>query len=105
MIEKGPIASWTGLVIPPGTSLILFTEEGRAQDLIERLLRIGYFDIKGYNNFKMEDWKNKGFPAWSPKIVNAKAAFEDANRTHVDVRNLGEWKKGIIEGAKCITLG
>lgn len=88
MTEKGALASWAGLVIPPNTNLILFTEPDRAQDLIERLLRIGYFNIQGHNNFTIEQWKAKGYPTWEPKTVSAKELLADENRYVVDVRNL-----------------
>ena len=73
--------------------------------MVERLLRIGYFNIKGYNNFSIEDWKAKGLPTWEPKTVSAKEFAADSKGKILDVRNLGEWKAGIIDGATTITLG
>lgn len=89
MTEKGTLASWVGLVIPPDASLVLFTEKGREKDLVERLLRIGYFNIKGFNNFTLQDWKNKGYETWEPKTISTKEYLEHPDGTIVDVRNLG----------------
>ena len=46
----------------------------------------------------------KGHAIWEPKTVNAKTAAQTPDRTHLDVRNLGEWKGGVIEGSKLISL-
>jgi hypothetical protein len=37
-------------------------------------LRIGYFNIRGYNGFTIDEWQQKGHPIWEPKAVNAKTA-------------------------------
>ena len=105
MTEKGAVASWAGLIIPPNSKIVLFTETGQAEDMIERLLRIGYFNIEGFNDFSMNDWKAKGYETMEVKQVDAKQMKADEKRTNLDVRNLGEWRKGYIDGAKCITLG
>ncbi len=68
------------------------------------MLRIGYFNIKGFNGFTIDEWQQKGLPIWEPKTVNAAGSAAVANKTCLDVRNLGEWKTGVIDGAKLISL-
>lgn len=67
------------------------------------MLRIGYFNIKGYNNFKVSDYPGEKF---IPKIVTGKEAFDIPNRTHVDVRNVPEYVSGgVVEKALLVPLG
>jgi rhodanese-related sulfurtransferase len=66
------------------------------------LLRIGYFNIKGYNNFGINDWKGE---TWKPKIVNYEGLKQIPDVTILDVRNKKEWQEtGIVENAVTIPL-
>ena len=68
-------------------------------------MRIGYFNIKGYNDFTIDDWKGKGFDIVEPVIVDGSALAEDKEKTTLDVRNPGEWRStGIVQNAKLISL-
>ena len=67
------------------------------------MIRIGYFNIHGFNNFKVSDYTSE---RTHPKIFNAKEALDINNRTHLDVRNKPEWEStGVIEGSVLIPLG
>lgn len=104
MTEKGTLASWVGMFITPGAPLVLFCDQERSKDLVERLLRIGYFDIRGYNNFTIEEWKAKEYPVWEPKTVTAAELAAAENKSILDVRNEGEWKAGVVEGSKLLSM-
>lgn len=104
MSENGMLATWVGTYVPPDTQLVLFCNKDKANDLVERLLRIGYYNIKGCNGFTVDEWQQQGLPIWEPKSVNAKGFAEAQNKTTLDVRNLPEWEGGIVEGAKLISL-
>lgn len=52
-------------------------------------MRIGYFNIKGFNGFSLDEWEQKGLPIWQPKAVDAKALAAVADKSCLDVRNLG----------------
>lgn len=57
MSENGNIATWVGTLLSPQTQILLLCEsEQKAKDLIERLFRIGYFNIIGYNGFTLDQW-------------------------------------------------
>ena len=66
------------------------------------MLRIGFFNVKGYNNFKVTDYPSDKY---IPKIVDGKQALEIENRTHLDVRNVPEFKStGVMENSILIPL-
>jgi hypothetical protein len=56
---KGGIITWLTNLFLPETELLLFTETEHWQEVAERLFRIGYFNIRGYNNFPISDWKGE----------------------------------------------
>ncbi len=47
-------------------------------------MRIGYFGVKGYNNFKISEWKGD---IQKPEIVNGDNIDKHPERKHLDVRN------------------
>ena len=60
-------------------------------------MRIGYFNIKGYNGFSIEDWKKKGYETVEPVVVDGASLAADKERTTLDVRNPGEWRStGVV---------
>ena len=77
MSENGMIASWAGMLLKPETEILLICgNKDKAKEQIERLFRIGYFSIKGYNGFTVDEWKEKGLPIWEPKVVNGQTMLE-----------------------------
>ena len=64
MSQNGTLATWVGTLVAPDANLLLICNKQKANDLIERLLRIGYFNIKGYNGFTIDEWQQKGHPVW-----------------------------------------
>lgn len=72
MSEKGTMATWVGSLISPETPILLLCEnKEKAKDSVERLLRIGYFNIKGYNGFDINQWEAQGHKVWEPSFVSA----------------------------------
>lgn len=91
------------MVAKPEDPIILVGQEGKEIQSVERLLRIGFWNIKGYNKFKIEDYPGEKI---QPKIIDGKEALTIENRTHLDVRNLPEWKEtGVFENSILIPLG
>lgn len=78
------------------------TSPGLWREIAERFFRIGYFNIRGYNDFTMSDWKG---PSWKPKIVNFDQFKELKEVKHLDVRNKPEYASGgVIENSILIPL-
>jgi hydroxyacylglutathione hydrolase len=72
-------------------------------EIINRYFRIGYFNIKGYNRFNVEDLKDDFV---NPNILKFETLDTIKNRTHLDVRSKPEWQSvGILDGAITIPLG
>ena len=69
-------------------------------------MRIGYFNIRGYNDFTIEDWKAKGNETLEITQIDSKQFLDVKEASVLDVRKLAEWKEtGIIKGATTIPLG
>jgi rhodanese-related sulfurtransferase len=81
---------------------IILTEEGKELDIINRFFRIGYFNIRGYNKFNVDDL-DADFV--KPAILTFDTLSDVKDRYHLDVRSKPEWNNtGVLEGAKCISL-
>lgn len=84
--EKGSMCNWVSMLTAnPEEPILLVVDEGRESEFLERLLRVGFFNIQGYNNFKVSDYPGEKFV---PKIINGEEALQVENRTHLDVRNI-----------------
>jgi hypothetical protein len=57
MTENGMIAAWIGALLKPEINILLICKNDSGRDQIQRLFRIGFFNIKGYNGFTIDEWK------------------------------------------------
>lgn len=65
-------------------------------------MRIGYFNIRGYNNFSIDDW---GEELNQPTIIGFPQLKDLKEYVHLDVRNVPEFESGgVIEGSIAIPL-
>lgn len=100
--------TWAGSVLPPDVPLILVLEN--PQDLWEacwQLLRIGYDLPKGWLAGGMKAWRTAAeevvlLPLWDVRILKEQLQRND-DLFVLDVRQIGEWNSGHIEGATHIT--
>jgi glyoxylase-like metal-dependent hydrolase (beta-lactamase superfamily II)/rhodanese-related sulfurtransferase len=92
----GQFAPWVGTVIENISSPILIVApEGREEETVMRLSRVGYDNCIGYLEGGFDSWKNSGKPVssitsisadeFSKRIVNSKL-------TVIDVRKPGEYE-------------
>jgi hypothetical protein len=56
---NGPIVNWISNLFGPEEEFIIVVDSGKEQDIIDRFFRIGYFKIRGFNNFKISDLKEE----------------------------------------------
>lgn len=104
----GRFAESAGTVLAPGTPLLVVAPEGRAEETVIRLARVGYDTVLGY----LDD-TDGAFLAAPEQIDRASrltaTELEDA-RLHgeppviLDVRNEGELAQGRIDGSVHIPL-
>ena len=71
-------------------------------DIINRFFRIGYFNIKGYNKFNVD---NLDEDFVKPTLLHFEDVLALKDRVHLDVRSKPEWSSvGVIDGANLISL-
>jgi hydroxyacylglutathione hydrolase len=99
---NGQFAVWVGTLININKPLVLITEEGKEQESVLRLARVGYEKIDGY--------LKHGIKGWSGKLDTVKSISADEMRqAHgsacvLDVRKPGEWNAGHLRSAKFLPL-
>ena len=102
-------ANWIGMVIEPGSELILVvTDEKAYDDMCTQLHRIGYDNIIGYLYGGIASWQEMGLPIsqlWQLSVADLKEKLELKDCKHLlDVRTPAEWAMGGIKGAEHLPL-
>jgi hydroxyacylglutathione hydrolase len=104
----GSFAPWVGALIPDiKQKLLIIADEGREEEVITRLARVGYDYTIGYLKGGFETWKASGKEIDNVRSVNAKELAhivekEDVNI--VDVRKESEFISEHIDGATNLPL-
>ncbi|MBN4051559.1 rhodanese-like domain-containing protein, partial [bacterium AH-315-M05] len=103
---EGMYAVWAGTLLDIDRSLLIITEEGREEESIMRLARVGYENIKGYLKDGMKGWIRSGR---SIDVIESIAPEKFAEKLNgnieiLDVRRQGEYEEGQLEGAINIPL-
>lgn len=101
----GSFAVWVGALIPDvKQEILIIADEGREQEVVTRLARVGYDYCIGYLNGGIEAWKAAGKETDSITSISADelALVDDANI--LDVRKESEYKSEHIIGAKNLPL-
>ena len=101
----GSFAPWVGAMIPDvKQEILLVTDEGREEEVVTRLARVGYDYSLGYLKGGFTAWKNSGKEVDFIKRISAeKLADELANNTDihiVDVRKNSEYDAEHLENAE-----
>ena len=92
----GSFAPWVGAMIPDiKQEILLVTEEGREEEVITRLARVGYDFTIGYLKGGIEAWKKAGMELDTIKSISveelAKIQEKDASTKILDVRKKSEF--------------
>ncbi len=103
---NGQYAPWVGALISPQANLLLITEEGKEEEAVLRLARVGYENVKGILSGGIDAWKEAG------KLTSTIDSMEPADFVSkleekiqvLDVRKKGERESGVVEGAELICL-
>ncbi len=100
----GDFAPWVGALITDLQQPIIFlADEGREEEVVTRLSRVGYDNTLGYLEGGMEAWKAAGKDIDAVNSVLAsdfKVNLEDGKANVLDVRKPGEYLAEHIEKAK-----
>ncbi len=103
----GNFAPWVGaLVMNVNQPLLIITPEGREQETITRLSRVGFDHVLGYLEGGIERWTAAGFETDSMASVSPEefAGKYTADTVVVDARKPGEYSAEHIPGAINIAL-
>jgi glyoxylase-like metal-dependent hydrolase (beta-lactamase superfamily II)/rhodanese-related sulfurtransferase len=99
----GNFAPWVGALIPDiRQELLLVTEEGREEEVITRLARVGYDYTIGYLESGFNTWKEAGKEVDTITSVGAEelaARMKEEKVKVLDVRKPGEYVSEHVDGA------
>lgn len=98
---NGTFAMWVGALIEDiRQQIVLIAPEGKEEEAVTRLARVGYDHCVGYLSGGTDAWKAAGEPLETIESVSA-ASLEPIFDTIslVDVRKPGEWSAEHVDGA------
>ena len=100
----GSFAPWVGAMIPDiKQEILLVTDEGREEEVITRLARVGYDYTIGYLKGGFNSWKNAGKEIDHIDSISAEELAEKVNKEKVnvlDVRKKSEFQSEHIVDAE-----
>jgi len=100
---QGNFAPWVGsLIMNVAQPLLLVTPEGKEEEAITRLSRVGFDHVLGFLNGGIDAWKNAGYETDSIESVSPEefaAAQSEDEKPVIDARKPGEFSSERIEGA------
>ncbi len=103
----GQFAPWVGeLIVDVQQPILLVVAEGRAEEAVTRLARIGFDNTLGYLQGGIAAWKADGRETDTIKSVSADAYFSNRTDTTevVDVRKESEFEGGHLQKAQNLPL-
>ncbi|HOZ75044.1 MAG TPA: MBL fold metallo-hydrolase [Flavobacterium sp.] len=104
---QGNFAPWVGaLIMDVNQPLLIVTPEGREQETITRLSRVGFDHVLGYLEGGMSAWENADFETDSMASITPEqfASEYSAKSVVVDARKPGEYQAEHVENAVNIPL-
>ena len=105
----GNFAPWVGALIPDVQQPILFVaDEGREEEVVTRLARVGYDHAIGYLKGGFRSWREAGKEVDTINTISAdelaRRYAKDNNLKIVDVRKPGEYQAEHVEKAQSTPL-
>lgn len=105
----GNFAPWVGALIPDiRQNLLIVADEGREEEVVTRLARVGYDHTLGFLKGGINAWKNAGKETDQiesiPATVLADRLKNDSTTVLLDVRKMTEHKSEHVIGSENIAL-
>ncbi len=104
----GSFATWVGTLIPSvKQELLIITDDGREDEVITRLARVGYDNVLGYLKGGFKTWEDAGKEIDEIKSISANELVsinEKSPVTILDVRKASEYYSEHVEGAINVPL-
>lgn len=104
----GRFAEWAGILLPFNQPLVLVTEQGKEQESVVRLARVGIDKVQGYLDGGLAAWREAGQKV--DIIIDIEADELAMDIPHdprlevIDVRKAAEYDAGHVKGATNIPL-
>ena len=100
---NGQYAVWVGTLLDINQPLVLVTEEGKEEEAVLRLARVGYENVVGCLKGSVNAWDGKldTVETISPEQMKAELA---KGVQVLDVRKPGEWEVSHLKGATFLPL-
>lgn len=101
---EGRFAEWAGSLLPFDKPMILVTEEGKEEESVIRLARVGFENVHGYLNGGYSAWENSGEQI--DMIIDVEPDEMAMDMPHdnrlavIDVRKESEFEGGHVKGAQ-----
>lgn len=100
----GGFAPWVGaLIVDVSQPILLVAPEGREEEVVTRLSRVGFDNVIGYLDGSFQSWKKTGKEYDTITSITADEfanRFEDNKDVVFDVRKNGEFTAEHVDGAK-----
>ncbi len=99
---QGNFAPWVGALIRDvNQPLLLITDQGKEEETVTRLSRVGFDGVLGFLKGGFESWKNAGKEVATIKSISPEQFASELNETSiiVDARKPGEFKAEHVENA------
>ena len=100
----GGFAPWVGaLIVDVSQPILLVAPEGREEEVVTRLSRVGFDNVIGYLDGSFQSWKKAGKEYDTITSITAEEfanRFEDNKDVVFDVRKNGEFTAEHVDGAK-----
>lgn len=102
----GQFAIWAATLLPLTTPLVIVAPDGREQETIIRLARVGFDNVRGYYVDAETDMANGVLKTQSIESITPEVFVSQlANNIHIlDVRNSNEQSLGVMPDAQLIDL-
>lgn len=102
-------APWVGALVPNiNQKIVLITPEGKEEEAVRRLARVGYDNTVGYLEGGIKTWKSADSALQSIETISVEQFNEayqsDKTKNILDVRKPGEWEKSHIVEAQHFAL-
>ena len=99
----GDFAPWVGSLIKDvNQPILIVADEGREEEVITRLSRVGFDNVLGYLNGSFHSWKSEGKELDSVNRISVKEFESQLNLQSdvvIDVRKESEYKAEHVDGA------
>ena len=100
---NGQYAVWVGTLIDINKPLVLITENGKEEEAVLRLARVGYENVTGYLNGGIAAWPEKLDTVNSIQATEVEAQIQKGVDV-LDVRKPGEWSTSHLKEAEFLPL-